>query len=172
MSSVNNKIEKVRKPRVHIKYDVETHGSQVSCELPFVVGVVGDYAGSHPAKKQKPVKERNFVNIDRDNFDSVMSNIAPGVKVRVDNMIDKDGTDISAQLSFKSLDDFEPGNIIDQIEPLKKLKSIRDDLSQLLSKADVSDDLAEMLEQLLQDQSVMDEVPDKLVAMKKGDTDE
>ena len=85
MASINEKLERVRKPRVHIKYEVETEGAQIQKELPFVVGVLGDYAGNNPGEEIKPLKDRKFVNIDRDNFDAVMSNMQPGVNLHVEN---------------------------------------------------------------------------------------
>src|SRR5438128_704073 len=88
--SVQEKLSRVRKPRVHIKYEVETEGAAVLKELPFVVGVVGDFSGE-PAEPQKPLRERKFVQIDRDNFNDVMAKLTPGVSVRVPNTLSPDG---------------------------------------------------------------------------------
>ena len=82
MSSVNDKLERVRKPRVHIKYEVETEGAQIEKELPFVIGVLGDYVGNSPGDKPKPLKDRKFVNIDRDNLDDVMHKNATWFKFK------------------------------------------------------------------------------------------
>ena len=72
MASINDKLERVRKPRVHIKYEVETEGGVVQKELPFVVGVMGDFSG-HPTEALKPLKERKFINIDRDNWSTTLA---------------------------------------------------------------------------------------------------
>ena len=81
MESVHAKLERVRKPRVHIKYEVETEGAMVVKELPFVVGVLGDFSGD-PTQPLKPFGERKFVQVDRDNFDDVMRRMTPGVEHR------------------------------------------------------------------------------------------
>ncbi|MFN5290979.1 MAG: type VI secretion system contractile sheath small subunit [Planctomycetia bacterium] len=146
--SVNEKLKRVRKPRVHITYDVETEGSMVQKELPFVMAVMGEYTGNASAP-QKALKDRKFVQIDRDNFNDVMSRIGPAMTGKVDNTLTGDGQ-IAVNLKFNSLDDFEPGKIVEQIEPLKKLLETRNKLKDLLSKADNSDKLEGLLEQILQ----------------------
>lgn len=149
MASVNDKLERVRKPRVHIKYDVETEGAQVEKELPFTVGVLGDYSGNQPGVDKKSLRERKFVNIDRDNFDQVMTNITPGVSMKVDNVLDQEKTDLQVDLQFQSMQDFEPEAIVEQVPALKELKQIRDQLRELLTKADRSDELEKLLESIL-----------------------
>lgn len=151
--SINNQLDRVRKPRVHIKYDVEIEGAQVSKELPFSIACIGDYAGPNPKISPKPLKDRSFITIDRDNFDLVMASIEPGVDVRFKNILSEGGGEASASLSFKSMKSFEPDEIIKQVPHLKALKKIRDQLSELLTKADVSEDLESLLEQVLQDSS-------------------
>lgn len=148
MSSVHEKLNRVRKPRVHITYDVETEGAVVQKELPFVVGVIGDFSGT-PTEPLKPVSERKFIQIDRDNFDDVMSRMTPGLSYKVDNTLAGDGSQISVQLSFKGMDDFSPGAVIAQVEPLRKLLEVRNQLRDLLSKADTSENLEKLLEKIL-----------------------
>lgn len=160
--SINDQLDRVRKPRVHIKYDVETEGASISKELPLSVASVGDYAGPNPGVVQEALKDRSFVNIDRDNFDSVMAKIEPGVNVRVENTLLDDQSELSAHLIFKSIKDFEPDRIIDQVEPLKALKKTRDQLVDLLTKADVSDELELLLERVLQDSSCISELSSQL----------
>ncbi|MDF2868015.1 MAG: uncharacterized protein K0S11_1485 [Gammaproteobacteria bacterium] len=149
MKSVYDKLEKVRKPRVHITYDVETEGAQVKKELPFVVGVVGEFSGN-ASKVKKPLKDRKFVTIDPDNFSNVMTRIAPAVEFKVDNTLAHDGSEMAVQLQFNSMDDFEPAKIASQVPALQKLIEMRTQLSELLSKADRSGDLEAILEQVLQ----------------------
>jgi len=146
--SVHEKLKRVRKPRVHITYDVETEGAVVQKELPFVVGVVGDFSGN-PTEKLKPLKDRKFIQIDRDNFNEVMKRMTPGLNLRVENTMAGDGTEMAVQLQFDSMDDFEPTNVAKQVEPLRKLLETRDKLRDLLTKVDRSEDLENVLEQVL-----------------------
>jgi len=161
MSSVHEKIDRVRKPRVHIKYEVETEDGVVQKELPFVVGVVGDLIGDSP-KAMKPLKDRKFTQIDRDNFNEVMANISPGLDLRVENTLANDGTDLAIQLAFNSLEDFEPVNIIQQVKPLQDLLDARNKLSLLASKADRSDELEGLLEDILQDTDALKKLANEL----------
>ena len=99
--NIQNKLRQVRKPRVHITLDVETEG-QVKKELPFVMGVMGDFSGD-PRKQLPSFAERAFVTIDRDNFDSVMERMTPGLTLKVDNKLSDDGSQIGVDLSFSKL---------------------------------------------------------------------
>jgi len=150
---VHDKLSKVRKPRVHISYDVETNDSTEKKELPFVVGVMGDYSGNNSSVEKKNLKDRGFIDIQGDNFDDVMKKIGPGVRVKVDNTLKDDGSQIAAELQFNSMEDFEPANIAKQVEPLRKLLEAREKLNELLTKADRSEELEELLEKVLQNQN-------------------
>jgi type VI secretion system protein ImpB len=146
--SYQQRLDRVRKPRVQIKYEVEVDGARVLKELPFVVGVVGDFSG-HPTEKLKPLAKRKFVKIDRDNFDEVMKSMTPGLNLRVENTLADDGSEMAVQLKFDSLADFEPAKVAQQVEPLRKLLETRDKLRDLLTKIDRSEDLENLLEQVL-----------------------
>jgi type VI secretion system protein ImpB len=146
--SVHDKLNRVRKPRVHISYEVETEGAEVLRELPFVVGVMGDFSGD-PTQALKPLAERKFVQIDRDNFDSVMASMNPGLKIKVDNTLAGDGSQLSVDLKFNSLDDFDPTRIAAQVPALQALLETRNKLRDLASKADRSEELESLLEQVL-----------------------
>jgi type VI secretion system protein ImpB len=148
-SSIHDKLERVRKPRVHITYQVETEGAVVEKELPFVVGVLGDFSGN-PTQPLKPLKDRKFVQIDRDNFNDVMARMTPGLNLKVENTLANDGSQMAVNLKFNSMDDFEPGRVVNQVEPLKKLLETRDKLRDLLTKVDRSEDLESVLEKVLQ----------------------
>src|SRR5438094_5641407 len=117
--SIHDKLERVRKPRVHITYQVETEGAEVEKELPFVVGVMGDFSGK-PTEPLKPLKDRKFIQIDRDNFNDVMKRMTPGVSFRVENTLAGDGSELPVQLQFGALEDFEPAKVANQVEPLRK----------------------------------------------------
>ncbi|WP_311031254.1 type VI secretion system contractile sheath small subunit [Mesorhizobium koreense] len=146
--SVQKKLSRVRKPRVHITYDVETEGAQVRKELPFVVGVIGDFSGK-PYEPLKPLRDRKFIQIDRDNFDDVMKRMTPGAEFKVENTLAGDDSEMAVALRFNSMDDFEPGSVVQQVEPLRKLLAVRNKLRDLMSKADRSEDLENILEEVL-----------------------
>ncbi len=124
VGSLQDKLSRVRKPRVHIIYDVETEGAVVQKELPFVVGVMGDFSGD-PTQPLKALNDRKFVQIDRDNLDDVMAKMTPGLKMKVDNTLADDGSQMSVELAFKSMADFEPAAVVEQVEPLRKLLDVR-----------------------------------------------
>ena len=166
-SSIHDKLKRVRKPRVHITYEVETEGAVVERELPFVVGVVGDFSGN-PTEKLKPLKDRKFVQVDRDNFDEVMSRMTPGVSMRVTNTLAGDGTEMPVNLKFESMADFEPVNVARQVEPLKKLLETRDKLRDLLSKVDRSDKLENVLEQILTNTEQLKQLSSQLGDAESG----
>ena len=146
--SIHNKLKRVRKPRVHITYDVETNGAEVKKELPFVVGVMGDYSGDNAASR-KALKERKFVQIDRDNFNDAMTKVNPKLELQVENTLAGDGSKMGVNLDFKNMDSFSPEAIVDQVEPLKQLLEARNKLRDLLSKADRSEELEKVLEDIL-----------------------
>ncbi len=148
VESSQQKLNRVRKPRVHITYDVETEGAEVEKELPFVVGVLGDFSGN-PTEKLQPLSERKFVQIDRDNFDDVMRRMKPGLNMRVENTMKGDSSEMAVGLKFESLDDFAPANVANQVEPLRKLLETRDKLRDLTTKIDRSDELESVLEKAL-----------------------
>ena len=147
--SIHKKLDRVRKPRVHITYEVETEGAMVVKELPFVVGVLGDFSGQ-PTEPLKPMKDRKFIQIDRDNFNDVMTRMTPGLNLRVKNTLKDDGSELGVQLKFNSMDDFSPERIAQQVDPVKKLVETRDRLRDLLTKIDRSEDLENLLEKVLQ----------------------
>jgi type VI secretion system protein ImpB len=146
--SIHNKLKRVRKPRVHITYDVETNGAVAKKEIPFVMGVMGDYSGDN-AKDKKALKDRKFSQIDRDNFNDIMAKTAPKLNLKVENTLAGDGSEMSVALDFNHMEDFEPHKIVEQVEPLKKLLETRDRLRDLLSKADRSEELEDILENIL-----------------------
>jgi type VI secretion system protein ImpB len=167
MSSIQQKLARVRKPRVHITYDVETEGAAIVRELPFVVGVMGDYAGD-PTEPVKPLAERKFVQIDRDNFDDVMARVAPGLNLRVDNTLAGDDSQMAVSLKFKSIEDFDPARVAEQVPALKAMLETRSRLRDLVSKADLSQELEGLLEDVLQDKSKLAALSAELGLKKEG----
>jgi type VI secretion system protein ImpB len=160
-ASIHDKLSRVRKPRVHITYEVETEGARVLRELPFVMGVLGDFSGKS-TQPLKPLKDRKFIQIDRDNFDEVMARMTPGLEFRVANTLAGDGSEMAVKLQFNSLEDLGPGAVVQQVEPLKKLKETRDKLRDLLTKVDRSDDLEGLLEQVLKNDANLKKLSSEL----------
>ena len=146
--SIHEKLKRVRKPRVHITYEVETEGAEILRELPFVVGIMGDFSGD-PTQQLRPLSERKFIQIDRDNFNEVMARMTPGLNLRVDNKLADDGSQMAVSLKFDSIDDFEPARVAEQVPALKALLETRNKLRDLMSKVDRSEELEGLLEQVL-----------------------
>ena len=161
MDSVHDKLKKVRKPRVHITYDVETEGAVEVKELPFVVGVMGDFSGD-PTEPLAPLRERKFIQIDRDNFDQVIRRMSPGLQYRVENTLAADGSEMVVNLKFQSIEDFEPGRVVEQVEPLRNLLATRNKLRDLMTKADGSEQLENLLESILKDPAQLDRLKGEL----------
>ena len=153
--SIQKKIARVRPPRVHITYDVETGGAIEKKEIPFVVGVLADLAGQ-PDKLPPPIKERKFIEIDRDNFDNVLARMAPRVACKVENRLTNDDTQLGIELRFSSMADFEPQNIAQQVEPLRRLLELRRKLANLRSSLYGNDRLDQLLQEVMHNQDSLD----------------
>ena len=166
-ASVHDKLNRVRKPRVHITYEVETEGAAIERELPFVVGVMGDFSGD-PTTPLRPMTERKFIQIDRDNFNDVMARMTPGVKMKVDNKLADDGSQMAVELKFNSLDDFDPAKVAEQVPALKALMETRNKLRDLMSKVDRSEELENLLEQVLKNESELKALSGQLGLGKEG----
>lgn len=152
-------LDRVRAPRVQITYDVEVGDAVEKKELPFVMGVVGDFSGQ-PVEALPKLKDRKFVNIDRDNFNDVLKGMKPHLAYRTENTLSGDGSQLSVDLSFRNIADFEPANVAAQVEPLRKLMEIRGKLSDLKNKMYNNERLGEVLQEILED-------TDKLQALGK-----
>ncbi|QGZ37661.1 type VI secretion system protein ImpB [Pseudoduganella flava] len=147
-SSVQKKLQKIRPPRVQMTYDVEIGDAIENKELPMVVGVVGDFGGNSDVP-QKRLKERSFVGVDRDNFDEVMKGVAPRASYRVKNELSAEGGEFAVDLTFRSMDDFRPEAVVQQIEPLQKLLEARTRLADLRNKLAGNDKLEDLLNDVL-----------------------
>ena len=141
---IQHKLDRVRSPRVHITYDVETGGAIQMKELPFVLGVLSDLSGM-PKDPLPKLKDRKFVDISRDNFNKVLEAISPRLAYKVENTLEGNDTQISVELNFKHIDHFEPGQVVAQVPPLKAMLERRNQLKELLAKTDGNDELCEGL---------------------------
>jgi type VI secretion system protein ImpB len=144
--SLQHKLDRIRRPRVHLTYDVEIGGAIELKELPFVVGVLADLSGK-PEEPLLRLKDRKFVEIDRDNFNKVLAAMKPRLAFQVDNTLQNDGTKLNVELRFSHMDDFVPEQVVKQVEPLRRLLEARERLEHLRNKMDGND----RLEQVLQD---------------------
>jgi type VI secretion system protein ImpB len=146
--SLQHTLDRVRAPRVQITYDVEIGDAIEMKEIPFVVGVLSDLSGK-PDKPLPKLKERKFIEIDRDNFDNVLAGVRPRLAYKVDNKLTDDDTKMAVELRFKSMDDFHPERVAEQITPVRKLVDTRKKLSDLLNKLDGNDKLDELLQDVI-----------------------
>jgi len=132
-----------RPPRVQITYDVEIGDAMEKRELPLVVGVMADLMGK-PASAPPKLKDRRFVEIDRDNFDEIMTKIGPRLDMSVPDTMKGEGN-LKIELNFKQFADFHPEAVVQQVPRLQKLLEARLELRDLLAKLDGNDDLAGLL---------------------------
>ena len=146
--SLQHKLDRVRRPRVQITYDVETGGAMEKTELPFVVGVMADLSGQ-PKEALRPVKERKMVPIDRDNFNEVLERATPRLAMKVQNRLTGDDSKLAVELNFKNMEDFEPTQVAGQVAPLKELLDMRKRLQELMSKMEGNDKLEQLLGDVL-----------------------
>ncbi len=165
-ASIHQKLNRVRKPRVHITYDVETEGAEVQRELPFIVGVMGDFSGD-PTSPLRPLADRKFIQIDRDNFNDVMAGMNPGLKLKVDNKLSEEGGEMAVDLKFNSMDDFEPARVAQQVPALRTLMETRAKLRDQMSKVDRSEELEGLLEQVLKSEDELKSLSSQLGLDKK-----
>lgn len=161
--SIFKKKGRIRPPRVHISYDVELGGAQVMKELPFVVGVMADLSGQ-PKGPQKKLKDKKFVEIDRDNFDDVLKTMKPRLAYKVDNKLTDDGGQLSVELDFEKLDDFNPENVAKQVQPMADLLEVRNRLKDLISRTEGNDRLEELLDAIMSNTDMRDKLKDVLGA--------
>ena len=148
--SVQKRLEKVRPPRVQLTYDVEIGDSIEQKEIPFVTGVLADFTGRHDPDKPLPkIKDRKFVNVDLDNFDEVMTGMAPAASYRVKNRLSDEGGEFAVNLQFNQIDDFRPESVVQQVEPLRKLLEARTKLADLRNKLAGNEKLEDILGDVL-----------------------
>ena len=147
--SVQKKLQRIRPPRVQLTYDVEVGDAKEIKELPFVVGVLGDFSAASEVEKTK-LKDKKFINVDLENIDEVMKSLAPRAAYQVENTLTEDGGRMSVDLTFKSMEDFRPENVVQQVDPLRKLVEARERLTDLRNKISNNERLEDLLDQVLQ----------------------
>lgn len=168
--SLQHTLDRVRSPRVHITYDVEIGDAIEMKEIPFVIGVLSDLSGK-PDEPLPKLKDRKFVEIDRDNFNNVLEGMKPRLAFRVDNKLTGDDTKMAVELRFKSIDDFHPERVADQITPVRKLVEARQKLSGLLNKLDGNDRLDELLQDVITSTDSLKKLGDEVGVKKPEEPD-
>ncbi|KSG07254.1 type VI secretion system contractile sheath small subunit [Pseudomonas aeruginosa] len=155
--STQHKLDRVRPPRVQITYDVEIGNAIEKKELPLVVGILADLSGKPDTPPAKLV-ERRFVDIDRDNFNEILSSISPRATLQVDNTISGDDSKLNVELRFNHIEDFDPVNLVKQVVPLRRLFEARQRLRDLLTKLDGNDDLDQLLQDVVTNTEGLQEI--------------
>jgi type VI secretion system protein ImpB len=161
--SLQHKLDRVRSPRVHITYDVETGGAIEKKELPFVMGVFGDFTGM-PEEPLPKLKDRKFVEVNPDNFDSVLAAMKPHLAFSVENKLSEDPNagQLKVDLRFRSMEDFEPAQVARQIKPLKELLDLRSKLSDLRGSLQGNDKLDELLQESLRNTEKLNQLKSEI----------
>jgi len=152
--SIQKKLDRVRPPRVQIKYEVQVGDAIEKRDLPFVVGVLANLSGM-PDKPLPPISKRKFVSIDRDNLNDVMKKIGPRLAFKVPNRLNEDDTKLNVELRFQNIEDFQPPKIAQQITPLRKLLELRNSLANLRSSLIGNEKLESLLQEMIQNQELL-----------------
>ena len=154
--STQHKLDRVRSPRVQITYDVEIGDAIELKELPFVLGVLGDFTGM-PEEPLARLKDRKFVEVNPDNFDQVLESMKPHLAFSVENKLSEDPNagNLKVDLHFKSLDDFAPENVARQVKPLRELLELRSRMTDLRGNLQGNDKLEELLRTTVGDKDKM-----------------
>ena len=166
--STQHKLDRVRPPRVQITYDVEVGDAIELKELPFVMGVLGDFTGQ-PVDPMPRLKDRKFVEINPDNFDTVLESMKPHLAFSVENKLsdDPNAGNLKVDLNFKSMDDFSPENVARQVKPLREMLELRDRLSDLRGSLQGNDKLEEVLREAVTDKDKVAKLRSEL-GIKEG----
>ena len=146
--SVQKKLQRIRPPRVQLTYDVEVGDAREVKELPFVVGVLGDFSAASELEKTK-LKDKKFINVDLDNIDEVMESLAPRANFQVENTLTEEGGKMSVDLTFNSMGDFKPEQVVKQVKPLRRLVEARERLTYLRNKISNNERLEDLLDEVL-----------------------
>jgi type VI secretion system protein ImpB len=166
--SVQKKLERVRPPRVNITYEVETGDAIELKELPFVMGVLGDFSGQ-PKEQLAKLKDRKFTEVTLDNFDGVLAGMKPRLQFAVENKLSEEGGKIGLELEFESLDDFSPDQVAKNVEPLAKLLALRGQLADLRGKLQVNEKLEDILQSTLSDEEKLKKLQEEMGAEESSE---
>jgi type VI secretion system protein ImpB len=166
--SVHRKLERVRPPRVHITYDVEVGDAIQLKEIPFVMGVLGDFSGQ-PSEPLPRLRDRKFVEVTPDNFDDVLASMKPRLTFKVENKLSEEAGKLGVELKFESLDDFSPERVAQQVDPLRKLLELRQQLADLRGSLQGNDKLEEILQMTVTDAERLSKLKSEMEAEGEAD---
>lgn len=171
--SIHDRLKRVRPPRVNISYEVELGDAIEMKELPFVMGVLGDFTGQ-PDEPLERLKDRKFTEVTPDNFDEVLASMKPHLAYTVENKLsdDPEAGKLSVDLNFRSLDDFDPDRVAEQVPALKKLLDLRQELADLRGSLQGNDQLEEILQSMVTDDEKMEKLKSELESDQGGDDGE
>lgn len=171
--SIHKKLSRVRPPRVNITYDVHTGDAIEKKELPFVMGVLANFTGK-PKEPLAPFKDREFVELTPDNFDEVLASMNPHLQFTVENKLsdDEEAGKLGVELDFKSLDDFSPDRVAEQVPALKKLLELRQELADLRGTLQGNDKLEDILQATLADAEKMSQLKSEVESEGGSDGEE
>lgn len=171
--SIHDRLKRVRPPRVNISYEVELGDAIEMKELPFVMGVLGDFAGQ-PVEPLERLKDRKFTEVTPDNFDEVLANMKPHLAYTVDNKLsdDPEAGKLSVDLNFRSLDDFDPDRVAEQVPALKKLLDLRQELADLRGSLQGNDQLEEILQSMVTDDDKLAKLKSEIESQEGDDGEE
>ncbi len=169
--SVHAKLERVRPPRVHVTYNVEVGDAVEIKEIPFVMGVLGDFSGQ-PEEPLPRIRERRFVEVTPDNFDGVLASMKPRVAFTVENKLsdDPNAGKIGVDLRFSSIEDFEPEKVARQVNPLRELLELRTKLSDLRGTLQGNEKLEKLLQDVLGNSEKMQQIKDEMNSAEGGES--
>ena len=169
--STQTKLTRVRPPRVQISYEVQVGDAIELKEIPFVMGVLGDFTGQ-PTEPLEPMARRKFIEVTPDNFDDVLGKMKPHLNLSVTNTLsgDPDGSKMKVSLDFRKLDDFDPESVARQVDPLNKLLELRTKLSDLRGNLQTNQKLDEILQEVVRNSDQMSKLKEEIAASEeKGD---
>lgn len=165
--SKDKKVDKIRKPRVQITYDVQVGDAIEDREIPFVVGVMADLSGN----ASKEPKRNQFVEVKREDFQAVMRGVKPRLEFKVPNKLSQDGSSLGIELEFTSMDDFGPERVAQSVEPIRKLVEARKRLNEVALKVNSSGKLDQMLENVLKSTEALKQLSDEAAKKPSGEGD-
>lgn len=156
--STQHRLGRERAPRVQVTYDLQLDGATEQKELAFVMGVMADLTGNKPGKDVGRLSERKFVDVDQESFDNIMDKMKPGLQFKVKNTLSNDGSELPIELKFEALQDFKPERIVNQVDPLRKLLEIRQELAGLLAKTQGNEGLSDRLKEIMEKTELQQQV--------------
>ncbi len=154
--------EEIPKARINLKLNLHTGGAQKKVELPLKLLVAGDFSNG---QEHRPLSERNKIDVNKNNFDSVLAEFSPAVNLAVENTLAGDGREENVRLTFRQMKDFEPEHVARQIPQLKAMLAMRNLLRDLKSNLLDNATFRKELETILKDPALSDGLRAELASL-------